>query len=185
MGWTFSNKEKNVSVKAFFEKMYNSDAIRVLDCKVVGIKTAYLAIESTPYAGPRMVFALVCLLDYQNGRHFNFGYKDMDETMWPNEAKCPQSIFDLLTPTDNENAINWRNECIKNACKNTELKSLKAGDVIKFERTFSFGKYGKNASTFKLIDKKKNYFYSVDLNIDVKLRKSNLLDNPWTIVKGA
>ena len=37
--------------------------------------------------------------------------KDMDDTCGPFDAKCPNSILDLLTPTDNEIANNWREKC--------------------------------------------------------------------------
>ena len=185
MGWTFQHKEKEVSIKEFFEKEYNSETVKILDVKVVAMKTAYLAVQHTDHNGFVKVFAAVCLLDYQHKNWFNFGYKDMDETMWPNEAKCPSQILNMLSETENENALNWRKQCRANIVKASNLNTLKVGDTIKFELSFSFGKYGKNASTFKLVDKKKNHFYSVDLNINVKLTKSTVLDNIWTIVKGA
>jgi hypothetical protein len=35
----------------------------------------------------------------------------MDETCGPYEKKCPLSILNLLTPTDNEWANEWRKQC--------------------------------------------------------------------------
>ena len=37
--------------------------------------------------------------------------KDMDDTMGPTDAKCPDSILNLLSPTDNDIAIAWRERC--------------------------------------------------------------------------
>ena len=44
---------------------------------------------------------------------YEFGYKDMDETMEPYYYECPLKVLKVLTPTDNENAIRWREKCIK------------------------------------------------------------------------
>ena len=181
MGWTFTHKEKSVSVKEFFEKEYNSDLVKILDVKVVAMKTAYIAVQRTDHKGETIVFAAVCLLDYRNKDWFNFGYKDMDETMWPNEAKCPPAILNLLTETDNENALNWRAECRNNIVKVGKINSLTVGDIIKFERYFSFSKREEN--TFQLTDVKKLHFWSKNLGMLVKLRKDDLLRNSWSIVK--
>ncbi len=35
--------------------------------------------------------------------------------MGPCEADCPQSILDLLTPTDRPYAVKWRARCRENA----------------------------------------------------------------------
>lgn len=48
-----------------------------------------------------------------DGPYWNFGYKDMDETVGPCECDCPKSILDLLTPTDNEIANMWRERCYR------------------------------------------------------------------------
>lgn len=47
----------------------------------------------------------------RNDPYFNFGTKVMDETMHPLYYNCPRAILDLLTPTDNENANEWRSKC--------------------------------------------------------------------------
>lgn len=51
-----------------------------------------------------------------------WGYKDMDETMGPNEDKCPASILALLTPTDSEWANEWRERCRKNIARAAEIR---------------------------------------------------------------
>lgn len=38
----------------------------------------------------------------------NWGYKDVDETMGPNEISFPYTWLDLLTPTDSKYANEWR-----------------------------------------------------------------------------
>lgn len=38
----------------------------------------------------------------------NWGYKEVDETMGPNEISFPYTWLDLLTPTDSKYANEWR-----------------------------------------------------------------------------
>lgn len=39
---------------------------------------------------------------------YNWGYKDVDESMGPNEISFPYTWLDLLTPTDSQYANEWR-----------------------------------------------------------------------------
>ena len=54
------------------------------------------------------IWALIVLTDIDNGE---FGYKDMSEDMYPYYFDCPIEILRLLSPTDCENAIEWRKHC--------------------------------------------------------------------------
>lgn len=185
MGWTFTHKEVGTSIKSFFETQMNYSDLngsgKLLDCKVVN-KTAYIAYQRI-VEGKTEVFAFIYLLDYQPKQHFNFGYKDMDETMHPYYYDAPKSILDRLTPTDNDNANKWREECLKLIGKKAVTKALKAGDKIKFTNAFRFGRYGMD-DTFEVVDLKKGHFNALTLNMFVKLRKSNMTseNNPWSIL---
>lgn len=100
---------------------------KVLKSSMVGT-IYYGAIEiSTPT--DRDVVAVV-FKTYTDGG--DFGYKDMDETMIPCYYDCPKSILDLLTPTDNEYANEWRRLCREK--KPSEIKKAKIGDRIKWTR---------------------------------------------------
>lgn len=46
-----------------------------------------------------------------------FAYKPMTETMGPNQCKCPKSIIDILSPTNDKGALEWRQKCLDNAQK--------------------------------------------------------------------
>lgn len=65
-----------------------------------------------------------------------WGYKDMDETMGPNESGAPVKLLDLLSPTTSEYALDWRERCRRNAAR--EARPLKEGDVIRFEEPLRF-----------------------------------------------
>lgn len=117
MGWTTTNKDKTISAKEYIEKrllVWTSEQYthRILDGGVVKFHTYYGAVEKVEKAtGEREVFAVVILLSYHQKQYHNFGYKDMCESMGPVQAECPERILKLLTPTDNENANEWRQRC--------------------------------------------------------------------------
>jgi hypothetical protein len=48
------------------------------------------------------------VLHHWGGGYFNFTHKEVTETMGPCEDECPASILDLLSPTTNEFALEWR-----------------------------------------------------------------------------
>lgn len=147
MGWTWYNathyKKGNVDRKAECDEQLNWETEnrknRVLKSAMVG-STYYGAVESTLNSGERTVFGVVFLTSTNNRDYYNFGYKDMDETMHPYYYDCPNSILELLTETDNENARTWREKCREqNAKKKQERKSgdslnnLPVGSKIKFK----------------------------------------------------
>lgn len=184
MGWSYQNKGKSVSIKSFFADMYNFESEKItsklIDCKVVGMKTAYMAIEHTSPEGKKEVFACVALLDYRKNDFYNFGYKSMSEDAMPYYYDCPESILALLTPTFNDNSLKWRVECHKQRAKVATKSSLKVGDKITIDVALSFGGYGK-AATFTLHDKKKSHWYAHEIGIMVKLRKDTLINYKWDL----
>lgn len=116
----------------------------VLRSALVGRRVYYAAVEHNPTdSGEREVFALVCLVRYNPRDHegYIFGYKEMDEGMGPNEADCPESILDLLTPTDWSFALDWRARCRQNAAKRRAVAAKptpRPGQVILFETPVAF-----------------------------------------------
>jgi len=148
-----------MSIKDFFKKEFDNDNGHIIDCAVVGIRTAYLAYQIDKGIAQGKIMAYVCLLDYRPKDHYNFGYKDMDEGMGPNESKCPGCILDILSPVNElgygENCVKyaqeWRNRCYFNLKSNTKVKD---GDKIRFDfpihftngethQEFKIRKYGK------------------------------------------
>lgn len=81
------------------------------------------------------VWASVCLTT--NSKKDNeFCYKDMDETAGPVESKCPTGILNLLTPTDSEYALKWRERC-RAYHKNKSTTVVKIGDKVEFSESWS------------------------------------------------
>ena len=83
----------------------------------------------------QQISAVVFLTSTDMKDYFNFSYKDMCESMGPHRYDCPKSILDLLTPTDNECANEWRKACYANLAKknsHNSLSKLPLGSVIQF-----------------------------------------------------
>lgn len=151
MGWTwqcakFYDRKGNIDRKAECDDLYTwnneetGDKCRVLKSAMVG-RTWYGACERTRPGKKPYVFAGVCLTSVDGREYCNFGYKDMDESMGPCERDCPVSILNLLSPRDDEWALEWRENCRDNAaCKAAERKdpnglaNLPLGSAVTVEK---------------------------------------------------
>lgn len=143
MGWLEYHathyKNGKVDRKAEMDAIYNWEddnrKVEVLKSAMVG-GTYYAAIKSfNKTNGYECVIAAVCLTSTNSKDYFNFAYKDMDETCGPYKCDCPKGILDLLTPTDNEYAKEWRKCCRENLAKKKDknsLSKLPIGSEIKF-----------------------------------------------------
>ena len=131
MGWTSYHATRFKKVKRGHKSTMTVDVKREIDeeifrgwetsdgnCKLIKSamygSTYYGAIQKTNNNTKESeVFAVVVLTSVENHKYFNLSYKDMDETEHPFYYDCPESILNLLTPTDNENANIWREKCRK------------------------------------------------------------------------
>lgn len=84
-------------------------------------------------------------------RYSHISIKVMEETMGPCYYDCPKSILDMLTPTMNELAIEWRAKCYKKAdSPKGKIGKLKVGSVISFPAPFDTRAGHKEGETVKL-----------------------------------
>ena len=119
MGWLFMRSlEGHATPKAYLDAQYSyvqpEGRSRVLASRLVALRTYYAAVEHVAAGtGAREVWGLVCLVRYnpRDREGYVFGYKDMSESMGPVEDACPADVLDLLTPTDNTFALEWRARC--------------------------------------------------------------------------
>lgn len=135
MGWTSqkANFYKNGTVdrKAEMDSIFKEEDsvnkkyhFKTLKSAIVG-STYYAAIEKTDnITKEKEIFALICLTRVEKNSYYNFSYKDMDETMGPFECNCPAGILNLLTPTDNKYANEWRDNCRKSLKLKYDLEKL-------------------------------------------------------------
>jgi len=133
MGWTYQQKPRNVKQYLKDELTWERDgkAVTCLEIKIVELKTAYAAVQIS--TDPEEVIGMVIMLDYcKDPAGFTFGTKFVDESMGPYHYKCPVSILDKLTPTDNHYARDWRIMC-RNYHNQRKLNNMKkkAGTYLK------------------------------------------------------
>lgn len=113
LNWESKDENGNVTVRG-----------RVLKSAMVG-RTYYAAVEIVrPQEDKRDVSAAVFITCGKSSDGTIWGYKDMDETEGLNEANCPASILDILTPTDSEWANEWRERCRANIAKKAANKGM-------------------------------------------------------------
>ena len=162
MGWTsyhathYKNGkiDRKVECDAYFLEGLNRGHFDVLKSAMVG-STYYAAVqhlkrcigkdENDKYQyedvpeNERTTFAIVFLTSTDSRDYFNFAYKDMSEDMGPYKRDCPKGILDLLSPTDNEYALEWRKACYENIARKkspTSLNKLPVGTRLRVVMPF-------------------------------------------------
>lgn len=169
MGWLFYTDPSRVQgyagekdeITRLCTHTTDQSQYRPLQISKVG-STWYAAIQHTPINGEvsnqtayettddgSYVFAAVFLTKYHDGC---FGYKDMDETMGPCEARAPLTLINKLSKIiDPESyAHNWRKRCETFA----KIPNYAVGDVITLGTPISLN----NGSEIKTV-KKGSYFH--------------------------
>jgi len=145
MGWMVTSKPHDLSSWLSKKLTWTGErgTNRVLDTAIVGMKTAYAAVETIKPDGEREVWCAIYLLKfYPNDKEgYTFGYKDLTEHMGTGETSCPARILDLLTPTDHEGANRFRAECRERIARR-QANKLKVGDYIRFEKPIGYGGAG-------------------------------------------
>ena len=121
MGWIAIKKP--LDVKTYFEGLLTCESESSSDV-VVGIKAVggeyYCAVERTnKTTKEKSVVAFVVKTDKSTDKYdiYDFWYEVISEFSLPDEAKCPVSILNMLTPNEDENSLYWRKECRKYATK--------------------------------------------------------------------
>lgn len=138
MGWTFTDREKGVKNSDFFGDDFWSDGYEVLDTAQVGFRTIYQAVRRPD----GLVFAAVHLVKWVRDYPFNFGYKNMSESMGPGESAAPARILDLLSPVGElypddtksfEWATEWRERCRAGLANRVGLV-LRTGAILALDK---------------------------------------------------
>ena len=106
----------------------------------------YFAVRIKEGCGEGDVFGLVVL--GSKSKSGEVWIKYVDETMGPAESRCPKSILDLLSPTENQYALDWRERCRKYHELKASQPKLKGGETIKLSRKVRFND-GVEEDTFR------------------------------------
>lgn len=139
--WNFYNtlefvKNGKVDRKAACDSAYNKGHSTLIKSIMVG-NTHYAAVKNNE-TGEVTAHIMFTSSDKKHGH--NFGFKHTEE--WytpPTETRCPDSILDLLTPTDKKGALVWRELCRDYNKKKHERKKklleIREAELIKIHTT--------------------------------------------------
>lgn len=112
MGWVerepYFYKNGKIDKKAECDNLCNWGRYQVIKSSMIG-NTYYAAVKDNK---DNKIFATIILTQiWGKNKHKTFAYKQMSEECGPCENTCPVSILNLLTPTNDEAALNWRRKC--------------------------------------------------------------------------
>lgn len=128
MGWT-GLYHKPKSIPAYFKSEWEKESadgtyLKCLGQAFVGRFVLYGVWERRKPGEAPYQFATVTLIQYKAG-NCEWYYKDMDETVGPNETKCPKSLLKKLkTPAYNDYARAWRKACWQHALGLTKASAI-------------------------------------------------------------
>lgn len=150
MGWLFGHYER----RPLIEHLVNGNGLKTVKHFLAG-NNLWCVHE---YEGKR--WACLYLLRGSpkiKNDPYNWGYKDVDESMGPNEISFPYTWLDLLTPTDSQYANEWRarvkarGEKLQKATVGSKWKGYgHVFEIIKRRGPFSFRAKDEYGETWRL-----------------------------------
>jgi hypothetical protein len=125
------------------------------------------------------VWALIVLQRRTRG-HYNYSRKVMDETVGPFYYDCPTRILDILTPTDNERANEWRAKCRETIAARAARPKVGAGTVIRFPFAYTVGSVKVDTFTYT----GKGSLFTAE-GVDGRVRITGWRNRPYEVVTPA
>ncbi len=158
MGWTFMRSRGKDRITIIRELLdYDTDTYtqEIIDHAAVGT-TVYLLVKRTPKGTwePNSTYIndtdgsfrwiAVFLTRYARDA-CDFGYKDMEESMGPNESRCPLRLITRASSLRNADpaveghyAARWRARCQNFRDQQTRKAKLENGTVLRFASPITF-----------------------------------------------
>ncbi len=155
--------------------------LRVIASSCLRNKVWYAAVAHVEDGVDGPIFAAVCLVQWNPRAKdgFVFGYKDMDESMGPCEAECPERILRLLDPTESHSALVWRRRCIRNLMRGS--RALEDGMHIRLASKIRFTD-GYEGDEFVIRKRGRRTALALTEHGPALYRISGLARMEWTIV---
>lgn len=153
MGWISYHRAPGESDRAHFQRQLLAGT----DCEIVECAS----IDGTFYAAVRtvstgQVWALIVLTRRSPRSYYNFAYQSMDETVGPFRADAPAKVLDVLTATEHEHALQWRQRCRDNLANRVNarerLRAIVTGVMIETTAPLRFAS-GLAASRFECVSR--------------------------------
>ena len=131
MGWTGMHREKGTPNAEIFPLGQGKEYVATATVD----NTFYGAMRDTETG---VVSCLVILCRWYPNDYENFCYKELHEDGCPFERKAPAHVLDALTPTNDENALIWRQECRDRLDRKAKLAKAKQGDKVRLPYPLQF-----------------------------------------------
>jgi hypothetical protein len=190
MGWYYGPKPRDVAGELRRRLTWENDVARTrcLDLALT-LSVAYAAVETVRVAdGAREVWAAVILLRYSRAKDdpYPFGTKELEESMGPRECGCPARILDLLTPTTNAWALEWRAACRARLDRSRTHRMPKPGTRVRFESPMRFSN-GLSEKEFTVVEllvrgRKQRVLAGADGGY-YRISRACWESRPWSIVE--
>lgn len=200
MGWMYTNKPKGQSTHGFFREAWNSAHNEVLDVGQVGWREAYAAVQASDAEKADYIIGVAILIHYCSNSYYNFGYKDMTETMGPGISQCPERILRQLTPIRElelrkvyeGSSLEWAREWRRRCWRNLVLRKRKVpfGAWIKLPDPVALG-YGSEKTCYlqrERYHRERNIFRSREGNLirirDWRTRRFKVVSEEEVLASG-
>jgi hypothetical protein len=123
MGWWFSEKRFDETIFEFIKrKEFSGNEVVGMAIKLGEAYVAWKGVDGK-------VRAAVVLIDYRTERD-RIGLKILDEDMGPYYYRCPEKILALLSPTEDQTALRWRDMCRAEIAKGRSLSGDLTGRLM-------------------------------------------------------
>lgn len=135
MGWLFTHRPAGMSDREWFQKECVGDSGEILECATVRM-VFYAAVRDKR---DDKVWALICLTQRRpNREYYNYGWKSMSEDAGPYDTFAPARVLSLLSPTDSEYALKWREACRQNIAQAELARMVKPETQLEFSHPIRF-----------------------------------------------
>lgn len=139
MGWTSYHKPPHQTVHQTLLKELTWNHLPPEERPTIVAHTANSSTHAFAIKDPNgLTTALIFLTRLNNKEHYNFSYKDMDESTGPYAVILSSKFLDLLSPTTNPYALQWRDRCRQVIAHKRFLASLKPGDTLTLPTPLKF-----------------------------------------------
>ena len=149
MEWITTHKQKGEKIGDLLKRELpmNKEDEELISLFMYG-NIAYVTVRNT---NTNEVFAQIILTKQDRNQYKNFSYKTIHENEMPQYFDCSKGILNALTPTNDENANQWRNQCkLQRMKRASTTKHLEHHSIVKFKKPIVVNN-GESLDTFEVI----------------------------------
>lgn len=185
--WSANKTTKSYSEWAKKEYSFETELHKrvILDVALVNFHEVYMAAECTDkQTGVKFVYCMVAIL--RKDHEGDLMVKIMDETAHPYYHNCPKRIMIQLSPIRKlrvfgsgfTNVKAWRQRVQSVQAKKDQIKSIKAGDKVRFNKPIRLS----NGAVYDTFTKIKTGVWDAGASYLIRLGKSVFTDNEWVMI---